>query len=236
MSAVPRHLADTLARDGAALHMDRHVGYLHAATGQTWAIRHLPAASVRPGTVTDAGGDLAEGFDAILLALPAPQAIPLLAAIGHDHADALSGVTFAPCWAIMAAFADRIDSPDTARPHAGPLGWVAREGSRPGHATSPDAWVLHASPAWSRAHLERAAEDVAMELAETFAPGRPPLHLHAHRWRYALVETPLGIPCLWDARTRVGVCGDFCLGARVEAAWLSGTALAAAVLAQGRLA
>jgi renalase len=53
----------------------------------------------------------------------------------------------------------------------------------------------------------------------------------AHRWRYALVETPLGQACLWDDAARLGVCGDWCLGGRIEAAHDSGTALARAVLA-----
>ena len=34
---------------------------------------------------------------------------------------------------------------------------------------------------------------------------------------------------LWDPAARLGVCGDFLLGPRVEAAWLSGTHLAAAI-------
>jgi renalase len=56
-----------------------------------------------------------------------------------------------------------------------------------------------------------------------------PAYLSAHRWRYALVERPLGEPCLWDEALRLGLCGDWCLGPRVEAAWMSGRALAAAL-------
>jgi predicted NAD/FAD-dependent oxidoreductase len=44
------------------------------------------------------------------------------------------------------------------------------------------------------------------------------------------VETPLGQEYLWDRSARIGVCGDWCLGARVEAAYDSGVALARAVL------
>jgi predicted NAD/FAD-dependent oxidoreductase len=230
MSALPRRLAELLAEQGAASLMGRNVAYLHAGEAG-WRIRHLPADSVRPGTVTAEGGEVAPGFDAVLLALPAPQAIPLLAAMGHPHAGALESVVFAPCWAVMAAFDTRLDRADTMRPESGPLGWVAREGSRPGHAATPDAWVLHATGGWSRANLERDAAEVATELLAAFAPDAPaPAHLSAHRWRYALVETALGQPCLWDPAAAIGVCGDFCLGPRVEAAWQSGTALASAVL------
>jgi predicted NAD/FAD-dependent oxidoreductase len=244
MSALPRHLADKLTEAGAALHMDRHVAFLHAAgtAGRpAWSLRHLPAAGTKPGAVAAEGGEVTEKkFDAVLLALPAPQAVNLLAAIAHPHAAALASVAFAPCWTAMAAFGAPIPGPDIFRPTHAPLGWAAREGSRPGHAAAPDAptvdaWVLQATGAWSREHLEQPAGEVAATLLATFLAlaGRPsaaPRHLSAHRWRYALVETPLGTPCLWDPATAIGVCGDFCLAPRVEAAWQSGTALASAVL------
>lgn len=235
MSALPRHLAGRLQADGGVVHAARHVAFLHEGDGG-WQVRHLSADSARPGTVSDTGGEMEAGFDAVLLALPSPQAIPLLAAIGHPHAADLADVVIAPCWAAMAAFADPLPGPDILRGADGPLGWAAREGSRPGHKAAPDAWVLHATGAWSRANLERDAPGVARDLLAAFAPdacapGAPaPLHLSAHRWRYALVERPLGQDCLWDPARALGVCGDFCLGPRVEAAWLSGTALASAVL------
>jgi predicted NAD/FAD-dependent oxidoreductase len=53
-----------------------------------------------------------------------------------------------------------------------------------------------------------------------------PVMVKAHRWRYALTEKPLGEPCLWDEGLQLAVCGDWCLGARVESAFLSGSAAA----------
>jgi renalase len=47
----------------------------------------------------------------------------------------------------------------------------------------------------------------------------------AHRWRHARVVAPLGEACLLDLDAGLGFCGDWCIGARAEAAWLSGTAL-----------
>jgi predicted NAD/FAD-dependent oxidoreductase len=54
----------------------------------------------------------------------------------------------------------------------------------------------------------------------------------AHRWRYARVDRPLGEEAWWDAARRIGACGDWCLDARVEAAFLSGRALAGRMLAR----
>jgi hypothetical protein len=39
-----------------------------------------------------------------------------------------------------------------------------------------------------------------------------------------------GLNGLWNHTAKIGLCGDWCLGARVEAAYDSGVALARAVL------
>ena len=51
-----------------------------------------------------------------------------------------------------------------------------------------------------------------------------------HRWRYAQTQTPLGQSFMWAPEMGVGVCGDWCLGHRVEDAFVSGLELALAVL------
>jgi hypothetical protein len=93
---------------------------------------------------------------------------------------------------------------------------------------------LHAGPDWSRERLEASADQVSLALLELLAQEiggslPEPTWLQSHRWRYALVERPLGRPCLWDPVRRLGLCGDWCLGPRIESAWLSGRALAAAL-------
>jgi predicted NAD/FAD-dependent oxidoreductase len=55
----------------------------------------------------------------------------------------------------------------------------------------------------------------------------------AHRWRYARVTKALGLPFLRSADAAVYLGGDWCIGARVEAAWDSGTAIANDILARG---
>jgi predicted NAD/FAD-dependent oxidoreductase len=57
-----------------------------------------------------------------------------------------------------------------------------------------------------------------------------PVFATAHRWRHALVEQPLGLPCLVDEEISAGACGDWCVAARVEAAYESGYSLAHSLL------
>jgi predicted NAD/FAD-dependent oxidoreductase len=52
----------------------------------------------------------------------------------------------------------------------------------------------------------------------------------AHRWLYSLVEQPLDVGALWAPELQLAVCGDWCQGARIEGAYLSGIAAAGQLL------
>ena len=207
---------------------ERHVSFLERAA-DGWHLRHLDAATTRPGTVIDEG-ERSGPFDRVVLALPAPQAAGLLTALEHRFAARVGAIVTAPCWTLMQAFASGQEGPDT-RTLEGTLDWIARDSSRPGRSALPDGWVANASPAWSRSHLELEPGVVLAELQQAFRAetgiAAVPAYAAVHRWRYARTETPLGQTCLWDP-AGLAVCGDWCLGARVEAAFDSGLAAAAA--------
>lgn len=170
----------------------------------------------------------ARHFDQLVIALPAEQAAALLHPVAPDLAGLAASVPSDPCWTVMAAFAEPLPLPDTIR-DVGDIGWAARNNSKPGRAPL-EAWVIQASPAWSRTNLEEDADQVARSLLAMLAgaSGAPlptPLHLAAHRWRYARSGNAAR-DAIWDAERRLGLCGDWLAGPRVEAAWCSGTRLA----------
>jgi renalase len=176
-------------------------------------------------------------FAAVILALPAPQLLPL-AASAHVAFAELAAVRYAPCWTLMLGFAAPLAlRQDRLRPDDGVIAWIARNSAKPGRPPGKETVVVQATAAWSRDHLEAAPDAIAAVLLPRFllASGLrvAPDHLAAHRWRYALVEQAAGRPCLWDAPSRLAACGDWCLGPRVEAAFDSGEAAADAVLAAG---
>jgi predicted NAD/FAD-dependent oxidoreductase len=233
MSALPSSMAEQAAIAGAELRTTRHAAFLHRTDGG-WQVRHLDAADIRPGGTAREGGDLSGPFGAVLMALPGHQAASLIATAGHRFADTARTAVMAPCWAVMTRFSEPVDGADVRQSATSPIAWAARESARPGAEPAADHWVLHASAGWSRAHLEDRPEAAGAALIAAFRAetGSAPSDLVvAHRWRYALAETPLGQACLWDDAARLGVCGDWCLGARIEAAHDSGAALARAVLA-----
>ncbi|WP_300435346.1 NAD(P)-binding protein [Zoogloea sp.] len=173
-------------------------------------------------------GQLPGHFDAVLLAVPAPQAVPLLEAVAPDLAAIAAGAVMRGSWALML----RYDAPvalsfDAAFVNCGPLRWIARDNSKPGRGAQ-ETWLLHASAEWSEAHIEETPEAVAAALLQAFGQlgGPAPQAWSAHRWRYADTEPALDKGCVWDAGLRIGLCGDWLNGGKVEGAWLSGQALA----------
>lgn len=173
-------------------------------------------------------------FAAVILAIPAPQAAPLAAAAGV-LLSGLDTVRFAPCWALMLSFSTGVELPDDRiSPQDKAISWIARNSSKPDRTRTIDTFVVHATPDWSRRHLELPVEAAARELTDHFRRlsgiDAQPAFSAAHRWRYALVEQTAGSPFLWDRSARLGACGDWCLGPRVEAAFDSGDALGAAVI------
>ncbi len=190
----------------------------------------------------DGGRHVHSGFDRVVLAIPHVQADDLLkaSALAPALRQAMAPVTVAPCWTLMVAF------PQAMQPGLGQLGpqwnaarsthhriaWLTRESSKP--ARDPiERWTVQANPTWSAEHLEDDPERVKAKLLKAFSEvtgirATPP-HAVVHRWRYAQTQQPLGQPFLLDSELGVGVCGDWCLGHRVENAFVSGLELALAM-------
>lgn len=183
------------------------------------------------------------GFDAVVLAVPSPQAQALLPSSQQGKAlmAELTRVSVAPCWTLMVAFPQALQ-PTLA--HLGPqwnaarsthhrIAWLARESSKPGRGPI-ERWTVQASPEWSQRHLEDDAERVKAKLIKAFTEvtgirAEPP-YAEVHRWPYAQTTEPLGKTHAWDAKSRIGACGDWCLGHRVEDAFISGLEMALAII------
>ncbi|RBL65373.1 NAD/FAD-dependent oxidoreductase, partial [Pseudomonas sp. MWU13-2625] len=111
--------------------------------------------------------------------------------------------------------------------------WIAHDTSKPGR-TGASTWVLHATPDWSQAHLEAPPEQITRTLLDAFRDivGVTADTVTAHRWRYAeLAPSSVAAPgrFAWRAGPRIGLCGDWLGGGKIEGAWLSGTGLGGAV-------
>ncbi|GAB3253028.1 NAD(P)/FAD-dependent oxidoreductase [Chitinimonas naiadis] len=173
-------------------------------------------------------GLLDEVFDAVLLSVPAPQAVPLLVGIAPDLADVAGKVRMQPSWAMALQFEAPLGlSFDAAFVNQGPLRWLARDSSKPGRE-GRETWLLHATAEWSEAHIEESGDTVAAALLAAFVElgGTAPASWSIHRWRYADTDPLPPIGSIWNPALGLGLCGDWLHGGKVEGAWLSGQALA----------
>ncbi|MDJ0922827.1 MAG: FAD-dependent oxidoreductase [Henriciella sp.] len=174
-------------------------------------------------------GEVRGGFDQLLFAVPAEQAVDLFQTLHPPFASDAAQAVSDPCWALMLAFEERVDTAwDGGRFEVGAISWAARNSSKPGRSPI-ETWTLHASPEWSKQHLEADPQEVVSPLLAAFgehARFAPPIHAAAHRWRYAQITRSAQSDSAWNADLQLGMCGDWRIGARVEAAWLSGRDLA----------
>ena len=227
--------------------LERFVGTPRMTSPAAWLVQHLGELARTQWQTTVQGLNRAEGgwaitsaehglhsqrYGAVLLAVPAPQAVPLLSPVAPAGAAVAASVRMRGSWALMLRYASPVAMPwEGAFINTGPLRWVARDSSKPGR-TGQETWLLHASAEWSEAHIEDSAESVTAALLAAFAHlgGPAPLAATAHRWRYADTEVPLTQGGWWNAGLTLGLCGDWLNGGKVEGAWLSGQALAQRVV------
>jgi hypothetical protein len=148
----------------------------------------------------------------------------------------LSKVEMMPCWSVMLAFESRWDVPlDGAFINDGSLGWIARDSSKPFRSQAMDTWVLHSTVGWAKENLDISnAGAIASLIGEaervTQRSMPKPGVARAHRWLYSRPNESLPASSLWDEGHRLGACGDWCGGPRVEGALQSGLSLAGKVL------
>ncbi|WP_372023633.1 FAD-dependent oxidoreductase [Tistrella mobilis] len=219
MTAIAKHLAQGLdirtgTRVGGVVRTDRGLWRLEDEDG-------LPLVQARRLIVT----------------APPEQTLDLLidVLLPEGWRRRIASTIVAPCWALMLAVDEALPLPGPRwRPEDEAIAWIGDQTALPGRAAGPQSLVVHATPHWSRIHLEEtpevAAASLLRELERLIGRAITPRLIQAHRWRYALAEVPLGSPCLADPGTGIAIAGDWCIGGRAEAAVDSGRAAALALI------
>ena len=183
----------------------------------------------------DAAGQIDEDFQALVLAVPAPLAVPL-ASESPQLAAALQAVRYRGRWVLLLGSDRAVGLPGYREFEGSPIERVAAMHSKPGRPPGlPQRWFVEADALWSLQHEHDDAETVADLLLDNFrahaSRSVTPTFLRAHHWRHAFVTTPATLSghseCLWDEELRLGVCGDSVVASRVDLVHRSGIALAA---------
>ncbi len=173
-------------------------------------------------------------YDALVLNLPPAQAARL-----RPHSQ-LEQHEMLPCLALQIAFQERVDVQfDGIALDDELISWVARDSSKPAREEG-ERWVIHCSPQWSLKNYDLSPEAIEKCLIEKFATifniTLPQAQFtKLQKWRFALPIATRETGCIVDKNAAVIYCGDWCLGPRIECAYLSGLAAAEEIIGSQRI-
>ncbi|AFY75737.1 MAG: FAD-dependent oxidoreductase [Hydrococcus sp. C42_A2020_068] len=180
---------------------------------------------------------------AVVVAIPAPQALALLESLTSTNRllgvlDKIASVRFDPCIAVTASYRDDlkpswqavkiIDHPD--------LAWVGWDSSKR-ESSKQTILIIHSTARFAQTYLDvsdlqPAIKQLCDRAAQLLLPWLDsPEWCQVHRWRYSFPRRFLEMPYLATTSTLPLICcGDWCGGNRVESALNSGLASAGEVL------
>jgi renalase len=179
---------------------------------------------------------------ALVIAIPAPQALALVEPLGEtllgvDFLEKLCSVEFYSCLSVMAGYSPDIETllewKAVTFKNDEVLGWVGFDSSKRPNPQQP-VFVLQSSANFAEHHLDSqdlqpAAEEILQRASKLLMLPwlATPEWMQIHRWRYAIPRTPLEQTSL-PANTNLPLvcCGDWCGGGVVENALVSGMAAA----------
>lgn len=169
----------------------------------------------------------------LALTAPLPQSLALLKAGGVDLPKALAGdlvaLVYHPCLALLLTLAGPSVVPaEGVALAAGPVRWIAdnfKKGISPGVAA---AVTVHLSPAFATEHFTKTETELAALVLPGIVSllGSPVMKVTLQRWQFSEPMATYAQPCVWLPDLDLGLAGDALGGPRVEAAALSGLALA----------
>ena len=217
MTTVAEYLAE-----GLDVRTGTEVGELHPA-GRGWKV---------------AAGGSDHDADALILAMPAPQALALVDRSGvglpSDARWDLEGIVYEPCIALMAVLdgGGAVPEPGGVQIGGEPLFWVA-DNRRKGISEVP-ALTIHAGPEFSREHAttdDARVTQLLLEAAQGYLGGAGVRRTAVYRWVHSMPAEPFKDEFVHvEGPPSLLFCGDAYAGPKVEGAVMSGLAAAERLL------
>ncbi len=175
------------------------------------------------------GRDLGR-FDWVVSSVPARQ-VSILMPQEFCHLEAVEGCNMPGCYTLMLGFAKPLALEwDAARVKDAAISWISVDNSKPGRVGGTSL-LVQTNNQWAEANMEREAQDVIAQLmAETSRVIGQDIrqdinkakHVALHRWRYANPDQRQEERSFIDFQQQLAAIGDWCIGGRVESAFLSG--------------
>ena len=173
-------------------------------------------------------------FDWILLAIPAAQAAEILPSSLPVHEE-ISSIKMEGCFSVMLGFPEPLPIEfDAALVRGSDISWISVNSSKPGRE-GPFSMLVHSTNSWADAnsHMDRGealdylCSQVSRAIGHDVANAK---HKAIHQWLYANTKKQGNATHFIDQSKNIGVCGDWVIQGRIEAAFTSGFKLAQDVL------
>lgn len=174
---------------------------------------------------------ISEKFDWVLFAIPAEQVESLLPE-GNPFSERVSYVGTQGCYVLMLGCNHTFVLPSWrgASIQSACIQWISCNSSKPERAPEPTLVVLSCNQ-WAEDHINADLQQVQNQLWTAASQildlsSNKIDHMSVHHWRYANCIKPLQASLVLDKENYIAMCGDWTQGAKVEAAYLSGQAVA----------
>ena len=184
--------------------------------------------------LTDEQGNALGNYDWIISTIPAEQATELLPSSLSIHSQ-IQTVKMQACFSLMLGFKNPLPLEFEAALIRGEnISWISVNSSKPGRSNDY-CLLVHSTNKWADEHIDDDRKQVMDYLCQQTSEiighdVNTAQHKAIHGWRYANIAKQSGDSHLIDCEAHIGVCGDWLIQGRIEAAFTSGFALANKIL------
>lgn len=189
----------------------------------------------------DLCGNILGEYDWVIVTSPAKQTLDLLntSLLSSRLAfmQEIEQIKMQGCFSLMLGFEQPLPLEfDAALVKGEDISWISVNSSKPDRERG-FSLLIHSTNKWADKHIDddrqqvlhylcgRASEVIGQDLTTA-------VHKDIHGWRYANISKQQGQRFLIDTDTNIGICGDWLIQGRIEAAFMSGHELASKVISQ----
>lgn len=113
------------------------------------------------------------------------------------------------------------------------LGWASFENSKGRFKSKYNHWTLQSTYSWANKNINKNKDNKiknAKILIKRFFEltkfeKELPKNILNHGWKYSSNSKPFLMKSYWDPKKRIGICGDWFVGPRLESGWISASDL-----------
>ena len=193
----------------------------------------MKVANVSKGTkwelFSDTNDKIGE-FDWVISAIPPKQAIDIIPDVTKLYSQ-ISGYKMLACFSLMLGYEEQMDIGfDTALIKGADISWLSVNSSKPS-SVSNSTFLIHSTNKWASQNIDKDRDWVKSYLCNELSNLIPiktesANYIGLQGWRYANIKKQNNNnEYFLDKENKFGLCGDWFVQGRIEAAFLSGSHL-----------